>query len=225
VRDFATSCSIEDRTAGVDAECSRSIQGDCIPSQFSKPYLMYSATDAAFAIVDFVKGNVEDSVMNNPPSRGAGRSPICSPSPLRGCDWTPTGQHLWSLTEWNVHTPQRQLYSKPPICSTEEAKEIDPVHYDNEVRVQPATKLRESLSHGSGRHQLPEKRGCLLWTQLLTSQPPLQLTTRDSVSTGRNAYSVWRQSYPEPSLFTLIWQCRERERAFAGISHLKAYSC
>jgi hypothetical protein len=75
---------MEDRTAGVDAECSGSIQGDCDPSQFSKPYLMYSATDAASATVDFAKGNVEDGVVNSPPSCGAGRSPVCLPSPLRG---------------------------------------------------------------------------------------------------------------------------------------------
>jgi hypothetical protein len=62
-RDFDPLCSMEDRTAGVDAECS-----------------------AASATVDFAKGNVEDGVVNSPPSRGAGRSPVCSPFPLRGCD-------------------------------------------------------------------------------------------------------------------------------------------
>jgi hypothetical protein len=191
---------MEDRTARVDAECSRSIQGDCIPSQFSKPYLMYSATDAAFATVDFAKGNVEDGVVNSPSSRGVGRSPVSSPSSLRGCDWTSTGQRSCSLTKQTVRTPQRQLYSKPPICSSEEAKEIDPVHYDKEVRVQPATKLLESLSHGSGQHQLPEERRRLLRTQSLTRQPSLQLTTRDCLSSGRNAYSVRPQSYPESSL-------------------------
>jgi hypothetical protein len=71
VHDFDPSCSMEDHTAGVDAECSRSIQGDCVPSQFSKPYLMYSTNDGASAAVDFAKGNVEDGVVNSPPSRGA----------------------------------------------------------------------------------------------------------------------------------------------------------
>jgi hypothetical protein len=52
---------------------------------------MYSATDAASMIVDFAKGNVEDGVVNSPLSRGAGRSPVCSPSPLQGCNWTPIG--------------------------------------------------------------------------------------------------------------------------------------
>jgi hypothetical protein len=104
-RDFDTSCSIEDRIAGVDAECSGSIQEDCVPSQFSKPYLMYSATHGASTAVDFAKGNVEDGVVNSPPNRGVGRLPVCSPSPLRGCGWTPTGQCSCSLIERTVHTP------------------------------------------------------------------------------------------------------------------------
>jgi hypothetical protein len=100
----------------------------------------------------------------------------------------------------------------------------DPVHYDKEVRVQPATKLLESLSHGSGRHQLLEERRRLLRTQSLTKQPSLQLTMRNCLSSGQNAYSVCPQSYPEPSLFTLIRQCKKWERASAGVSRPKAYS-
>jgi hypothetical protein len=99
------------------------------------------------------------------------------------------------------------------------------VHYDKEIRVQPATKLLESLSHGSGRHQLPEEQRRLLRTQLLTRQPSLQLTSSDCLSSGQNAYSIRPQSYSEPSLFTLIRQCRERECASAGVSRPKAYSC
>ena len=173
---------------------------------------MYSAIDAASATVDFAKGNLEDTVVNSPPSRGTFRLLVCSPSPLRGCDWTPTRQHSCSLTEKIVHTPQRQLYSKPPVCNIEEAKEIDPMHYNKEVWVQPATKLLKLLSHGSGQHQLPEEQGHLLWTQSLTRKPSLQLSTRGCVSSGQNAYSIHRQSYPKPSLFKLIWQSRERER-------------
>ena len=124
---------MEDHTAEVDAECSGSIQGDCVPSQFLKPYLIYSATDAASAIVDFAKGNTEDGVVNSPPSRGASRSPVCSLSPLQGCDWTPTEQCSCLLTEKTVCTPEKQLYSKPPKCSIEDEKEIDPMHFDKEV--------------------------------------------------------------------------------------------
>jgi hypothetical protein len=106
-RDFNTSCSMEVRTARVDVECSKSIQGDCVPSQFSKPYLIYSATDVASTAVDFAKGNVEDGVVNNPLSRGTGRSLVCSPSPLRGCGWTPTKQRSRALTERTERIPQR----------------------------------------------------------------------------------------------------------------------
>jgi hypothetical protein len=41
---------------------------------------------------------------------------------------------------------------------------------------------------------------------------------------GQTAYSARRQSYPEPSLYSLIWQCRERERASSRITRPKAYS-
>ena len=155
---------MKDHTTGVDVECSGLIQKDYVPSQFSKLYLMYSATDATSTAVNFTKGNVEDGVVNSPPSCGAGRLPICSLSLLRGCDWTPIGQRSYSLTERTVCTAQRQLYSKLLVYNIEEAKETDLVHYDNEVRVYPATKLHESLLRGFGRHQLPEKQGRLLCT-------------------------------------------------------------
>ena len=121
-QDSDPSCSMDDCTTEVDAECSESIQGDCVPSQFSKLYLMYSATVDTSAIVDFAKGNIEDDVMNSPPSRGANRSPICSPFPLQGCDWTPIGQRSYSLTKKTIRILQRQLYSKLPKCSIEDVK-------------------------------------------------------------------------------------------------------
>jgi hypothetical protein len=62
------------------------MQGDCVPSQFLKLYLMYSATSAAFVAIDFAKGNVEDGVINSPPSCGTGRTLVCLPSPLWGCN-------------------------------------------------------------------------------------------------------------------------------------------
>jgi hypothetical protein len=73
-----------------EAECSGSIEEHCLPSQFSKPYLMYSETDATSAAVDFAKGSLEDGVVNSPPSWNAARLPVCSPSPLRGYGSTPT---------------------------------------------------------------------------------------------------------------------------------------
>jgi hypothetical protein len=91
--DVDPSCSTGACSARAEAECSGSIEEHCLPSQFSKPYLMYSATDAASVAVDFAKGNVEDGVVNSPPSRDAARLPMCSPSPLRGYGSTPTRQH------------------------------------------------------------------------------------------------------------------------------------
>ena len=122
-----------------------------------------------------------------------------------------------------MRTAQKELYSKPPKCNVEDAKEIDPVHSDKEVWIQLASKLLESLSHGPDRHRLPEERGCLRRTQSLTRQSFLQLSMRGCVSSGRNAYSVRCQFYPEPSLFTLIRQSRERERASTRVFRPKAY--
>ena len=80
-----TFCSTEDRSDTIGVECSRSMQGDCVPSEFSKPYLMYSATDVASTALDFSKGNVEDGVVDSPPNRSVGRTPVYLPSPLLDC--------------------------------------------------------------------------------------------------------------------------------------------
>jgi hypothetical protein len=85
-RDVDPSCSTGARSAIAEAECSGSIEEHCLPSQFSKPYLMYSASDAASAAVDFAKGSVEDGVVNSPPSRDVARLPVCLSSPLRDMD-------------------------------------------------------------------------------------------------------------------------------------------
>jgi hypothetical protein len=50
---------------------------------------MYSAADAASAALDFSKDNMEDGVIDSPPSRSVGRTLVCSPSPLRDCRSTP----------------------------------------------------------------------------------------------------------------------------------------
>jgi hypothetical protein len=95
-------CSMEDRSDTIGTKCSRSMQGNCVLSQFSKLYLMYSATDAVSAALDFSKGNVEDGVVDSPASRTAGRTPICSPSPLRDCQSTPIRQRSRSPMHQNV---------------------------------------------------------------------------------------------------------------------------
>jgi hypothetical protein len=79
VHDDDPFCSIEDRSDSINVEYSGSMQGNCVPSQFLKPYLMYSATDATSTAIDFAKGNVEDGVVDNPLSCSVGRTPIYSP--------------------------------------------------------------------------------------------------------------------------------------------------
>jgi hypothetical protein len=62
---------------------SESEGGSCDTAPYSKPYLLQSAADAASAAIDYSKGDVEDGVVDSPPSRGPGITPICSPSPLK----------------------------------------------------------------------------------------------------------------------------------------------
>jgi hypothetical protein len=198
--DVEPSYSTGARSARTEAECSGSIEGHCLPSQFSKPYLMYSATDVASAAVDFVKGNVEDGVVNNPPSRDAARLSVCLPSPLRGYGSTPTQQRSCLLIKGTLRTPQRQLYCKAALCGTDKV---------NGVSVGPPSKSHESHSHVSRRRSHAEMGGRPIRTQSLSWQPSPPLSSGDLVSMGQNAHTIRRQSYPEPSLFLLNRRSRE----------------
>jgi hypothetical protein len=199
------------------------MQGDYVPSQFSKPYLMYSATDAASAALDFSKGNVEDGVVDSPPSRSVDRTPICSQSPLRDCRSTPIRQRSRSPAHHNIRTPQRQLYCKASL-DMDEAKEKDHVHYGINIPVERGLLSPTSQSQAAVRPRRLDKESRLLQTQSLSNQQSLGYSSRELLSVGPTAYSSRRQSYPEPSLCSLIWQCRERERASSGITRPKAYS-
>ena len=57
--------------------------GSCGTAPLSKPYMLCSAADAASAAIDYLKGNIEDRIVDSPPSRGPVKTPICSPSPLK----------------------------------------------------------------------------------------------------------------------------------------------
>jgi hypothetical protein len=181
--DIDPSCSTWVRSARAEAECSGSNKEHCLPSQFSKPYVMYSATDAASAAIDFAKGNVEDGVVNSPPSRDAARLPVCSPSPLRGYGSTPTRQHSCSPTKGTLRTPQRQLYCKAVLYDTDNV---------NGVSMGPPSKSCASHLHVLQRRSHAEKGGRLVWTQSLSWQPSPPLSSSDLVSVGRNAYAIRR---------------------------------
>jgi hypothetical protein len=96
---------------------------------------MYLATDAASVALDFSKGNVEDGFVDSPPSRSVERTPVCSPSPLHDCRWTPIRQRSRLPTHHNVRTPQRQLYCKASL-DEDDAKEKDHVHYSVNIPVE-----------------------------------------------------------------------------------------
>ena len=91
---------------------SKSMRADCGQSQYSKPYVLFFATDAASTAIDFSKSNVDDGVVNSPPSRGLRRSPIVSPSPLRGSLCRPRSDRSSSPTPRSSNTPHRQLYKQ-----------------------------------------------------------------------------------------------------------------
>ena len=89
---------------------SKSTRDGCGQSQYSKPYVLFSATDAASAAIDFSKNNVDDGVVDSPPSPGLRRSSIVSPSPLRGSLCRPRSNRSSSPTPRSSNTPHRQLY-------------------------------------------------------------------------------------------------------------------
>ena len=63
---------------------SKSSDGGCAFSQYSKSYVLFSATNAASTAIDFSRKNVDNGVVDNPPSRGPWRSPVLLASPLEG---------------------------------------------------------------------------------------------------------------------------------------------
>ena len=91
---------------------SKSTRADCGQSQYSKPYVLFSATNAASAAIDFSKSNVDDGVVDSPSSRGLRRSPIVSPSPLQGSLCRPCSDRSSSPTPRSSNTPHRRLYKQ-----------------------------------------------------------------------------------------------------------------
>jgi hypothetical protein len=100
--------------SGCDAPLSMmsgSLGGSCMPSFCSRPYALGSAADAASAAIDFSKGNVEEGVVDSPPSWGPTRTPICSPSPMKRTGVTPSQLRSQSPTLRTPNTPHRKLYA------------------------------------------------------------------------------------------------------------------
>ena len=109
---------------------SVSKDGSLAPLQYSKPYVLFSATDAASATIDFSKGNVEDGVVDSPPSRGPWRSPVVFASPLQGSPCAGGRDRSLSPDREPSRTLHRQLYKSGPI--------VVPLHASLEAVVQHA---------------------------------------------------------------------------------------
>ena len=89
---------------------SKSRNGGCALSEYSKPYVLFSATDAASAAIDFSRKSVDDGVVDSPPSRGAWKSPVFSASPLEGSHRIEGRHRSASLGPPSSRMPHRQLY-------------------------------------------------------------------------------------------------------------------
>ena len=110
---------------------SISKDGSLAPLQYSKPYVLFSATDAALAAIDFSKGNVEDGVVDSPPSRGPWRLPVVSASPLQGSPCARGHDRSPSPDRDPSRTPHRQLYKSGSI--------VVPLHASHKAVVQYAS--------------------------------------------------------------------------------------
>ena len=176
---------------------------------------MYSATDAASAAVDFVKGNVEDGVVDSPPSQDAARVAVCSPSPLRGHGSTPSRERSHSPIKGSSRTPQRQLYCQATLCTMDNV---------NLVTVGQPSKTHASRSQVSRRRSHGEKGGCPGRSQSLSYQVPPTVSSGDLVPVGWNPRAIRRQSYPETTSYQLRHCSKEQDQVSTGTSWSAPYS-
>ena len=89
---------------------SKSQNGGCVLSEYSKLYVLFSATNAASAAIDFSRKSVDDGVVDSPPSRGAWKLPVLSTSPLEGSHRIEGRYRSPSPGLPSSRTPHRQLY-------------------------------------------------------------------------------------------------------------------
>jgi hypothetical protein len=152
---------------------------------------MYSATNATSTTLDFSKGNVEDEVVDSPPSRSVGRTPVCSPFPLHDYRLTPIRQRSRSPTHHNIRTPQRQLYGRASL-DRDEAKEKDHVYYSIQIPVEHGLVSPASQSQAAVLPRCLDKEGRLLRTQSLSNQHSTGYSSRELLSVGLTAYPFRR---------------------------------
>ena len=93
------------------SKMSESFGGSCVEAPCSKPYVMCSAMDAASAAINFLKGHIEEGVVDSPPTRGVLRTPLCSPSPLKRGQSTVSDVGLCSQSPRNQISSSKKLYA------------------------------------------------------------------------------------------------------------------
>jgi hypothetical protein len=190
-------------------ECSASGLEGFAPSPFSKPYVMFSATNAASTAIDYSKGNVEDGVVDSPLSRGLVLAPIFSPSRLKQSQSTLIHSRSASPGPRTEGTPKRQLYRCRDLTlhSFPTQRELAIGNFTpspNMALVPPA-----SHSHGS------IKRPCLPRnvedrdTQSLSSQPTSLLSRCELPLRSGRVKGTMSCSYYELSLEKLKRQARD----------------
>ena len=70
-------------TREVVGTCSVSEGGALRGQEYSKPFLLFSANDTASAAIDCSRRDLEQNVVNSPPSSGGGQVAVMSPSSLK----------------------------------------------------------------------------------------------------------------------------------------------
>ena len=101
--------------------------------------MFHSATDAASAAIDYSKGNIKDGVVDSPPSRGPGRTPIYSLSPLkrvspsRGRSSSPT-LRTDEATSRKLQLPLENATEHPQLEDVVLSPSLGPAVHDDEVK-------------------------------------------------------------------------------------------
>jgi hypothetical protein len=190
-------------------ECSTSgLEGFAL-SPFSKPYVMFSATDAASAAIDYSKGNVEDGVVDSPPNRGLVLAPIFSPSPLKQSQSALIHSRSASPGPRTKDTPKRQLYRCRDLILPSFPTQIE-LAVDNFIP-SPNMALVPPASHSYGsvkRPCLPQNVGDRD-TQSLSSQPTSLPSGCELPLRSGRVKGTMSRSYCEPSLEKLKRQARD----------------
>lgn len=130
------------------------------------PYLLRSAADAASAAIDYSKGDIEDGVVDSPPSRGFVETPACSPSPLKRA--SPTADNCFSPTRRNGEGTSRKLdlisleslEHHPPVAAVTQSPVLWDVNdgfaeacpkslFQHRICIQPGPRLDLAKSSGT----------------------------------------------------------------------------